>query len=43
MAKQTITRRQKDISRLMRERRQAQGDKLKAGFKVNRVGLTPNK
>ena len=30
MAKQTITRRQKDLSRLLRERKEAYGDKLKA-------------
>jgi len=30
MAKQLITRRQKDISRLLREKRQAYPDKLKA-------------
>ena len=30
MAKQTITRRQKDISRLLRERKQAYPNKLKA-------------
>jgi len=30
MAKQTITRRQKDVSRLLRERKQAYPDKLKA-------------
>ena len=30
MAKQTITRRQKDISRLLRERKEAHHDKLKA-------------
>ena len=30
MAKQAITRRQKDISRLLRERKEAQYDKLKA-------------
>lgn len=30
MAKQTITRRQKDISRLLRERKEAYPDKLKA-------------
>jgi len=30
MAKQTITRRQKDVSRLLRERREAYSEKLKA-------------
>ena len=30
MAKQTITRRQKDISRLLRERKEAYRDKLKS-------------
>gem|GEM_PF-3256732 len=30
VAKQTITRRQKDVSRLLRERRQAYPDKLRA-------------
>jgi hypothetical protein len=30
MAKQTITRRQKDISRLLRERKEAYPDRLKA-------------
>ena len=30
MAKQTITRRQKDISRLLKERKQAYPDKLKS-------------
>lgn len=30
MAKQTVTRRQKDISRLLRERKEAYPDKLKA-------------
>jgi len=35
MTRQVITRRQKDVSRLLREKRQAYPDKLKAGGKRN--------
>ena len=37
MAKQTITRRQKNISRLLRERRQVQKDRLRSTQGKKRV------
>ncbi len=37
MTRQIITRRQKDVSRLLREKRQAYPDKLKAGEGSGRV------
>ncbi len=37
MVKGVITRRQKDVSRLLRERKQIHSEKLKAGWQKNKM------